>query len=137
VRRSYMEKTLVLIKPDAVERKLIGKIISLYEERALKVTAMRMLHADPEIVKRHYEEHIGRSYFDHLMNYITRSPLVALVLEGENAIALAREINGKTDPVEAAEGTIRRLYGQTKTYNTVHASDSTESAAREIEIWFS
>lgn len=137
MRRSYMEKTLVLIKPDAVERKLIGKIISLYEERDLKVTAMRMLHADPEIVKRHYEEHIGRSYFDHLMNYITRSPLVALVLEGENAIALAREINGKTDPAEAAEGTIRRLYGQTKTYNTVHASDSTESAAREIEIWFS
>lgn len=137
MRRSYMEKTLVLIKPDAVERKLIGKIISLYEERDLKVTAMRMLHADPEIVMRHYEEHIGRSYFDHLMNYITRSPLVALVLEGENAIALAREINGKTDPAEAAEGTIRRLYGQTKTYNTVHASDSTESAAREIEIWFS
>ncbi|MBO1266250.1 nucleoside-diphosphate kinase [Proteiniclasticum sp. SCR006] len=132
-----MEKTLILIKPDAVERKLIGKIISLYEERELKVIAMRMLRADQERVMRHYEEHIGRSYFDNLMNYITRSPLVALVLEGENAIALVREINGKTDPAEAAEGTIRRLYGQTKTFNTVHASDSKESAAREIAIWFS
>jgi|SRR5690554_4273532 len=131
-----MEKTLVLIKPDAVERNLIGSILSLYEERGLKVTALKMLDADKETAMRHYEEHIGRPYFENLMNYITRSPLVALVLEGDNAIALVREINGKTDPEEAAEGTIRKLYGETKTYNTVHASDSQESAARETEIWF-
>ncbi|MFH5835929.1 nucleoside-diphosphate kinase [Proteiniclasticum sp. C24MP] len=131
-----MEKTLVLIKPDAVERNLIGRILSLYEDRGLKVTALKMLNADKETAMKHYEEHIGRPYFENLMNYITRSPLVALVLEGDDAIALVREINGKTDPLEAADGTIRKLYGETKTYNTVHASDSEESAAREIEIWF-
>lgn len=132
-----MEKTLVLIKPDAVERNLIGKIISLYEEKGLKVTALKMLKADREISMKHYKEHVGRPYFDNLMIYITRGPLVTLILEGENAITLVREINGKTDPLEAEEGTIRRLYGVTKTYNTVHASDSSESAAREIDIWFS
>ena len=132
-----MEKTLVLIKPDAVERNLIGKIISLYEDKGLKVTALKMLKADREILMKHYNEHVGRPYFDNLMSYITRSPLVAMILEGENAIALVRQINGKTNPLEADEGTIRKLYGESKTYNTVHASDSSESATREIEIWFS
>ena len=133
----FMEKTLVLIKPDAVERNLIGKIISLYEDKGLKVTALKMLKADREISMKHYNEHVGRPYFDNLMSYITRSPLVAMILEGENAIALVRQINGKTNPLEADEGTIRKLYGESKTYNTVHASDSSASATREIEIWFS
>ncbi|HCW73482.1 MAG TPA: nucleoside-diphosphate kinase [Clostridiaceae bacterium] len=131
-----MEKTLVLIKPDAVERNLIGKIISMYEEKGLKVTALKMVHADAELSHRHYEEHAGRPYFERLMTYITRSPLVAMVLTGENAISLVREINGKTNPPEAAEGTVRALYGIDNTLNSVHASDSIENAEHEISIWF-
>lgn len=131
-----MEKTLVLIKPDAVERNLIGKIIALYEEKNLKVTHLRMVHADVETATRHYIDHVGRDYFEPLMSYITRSPLVAMVLEGENAIMKVRDLNGKTNPQEAEEGTIRKLYGVSYRENTVHASDSKESAEKEIKVWF-
>ncbi len=131
-----MEKTLVLIKPDAVERSLIGNIIALYEKSGLTVKALRMVHADKSSAEEHYVEHYGRPYYDNLIAYITRSPLVAMVLEGEDAIARVREINGKTDPRQAAEGTIRALYGISTSENTVHASDSPESAKREAEVWF-
>lgn len=131
-----MEKTLVLIKPDAVERSLIGRIIAHYEENGLKVVSLRMVHADEETATEHYSEHVGRSYFEGLLAYITRSPLVALVLEGEDAIALVRRLNGKTNPAEAEKGTIRGLYGVGMPDNTVHSSDSPESAAREAAIWF-
>lgn len=131
-----MEKTLVLIKPDAVERSLIGNIIALYERNGLAVKALRMVHADRSSAEEHYIEHYGRAYYDNLIAYITRSPLVAMVLEGENAISKVREINGKTDPRQAAEGTIRALYGISTSENTVHASDSPESAMREAEVWF-
>lgn len=131
-----MEKTLVLIKPDAVERSLIGRIIAHYEENGLKVISLRMVHADEKTATEHYAEHVGRPYFEGLLAYVTRSPLVALVLEGEDAIALVRRLNGKTNPAEAEKGTIRGLYGVGMPDNTVHSSDSPESAARETAVWF-
>lgn len=131
-----MEKTLVLIKPDAVERNLIGNIISLYEKNSLKVTSLKMEKISQDLAKKHYFEHEGRPYFDRLISYITRSPLVALVLEGEDAINRVREINGNTNPTEAGEGTIRKLYGIDNSLNSVHASDSLDSAEREIKLWF-
>ena len=131
-----MERTLVLIKPDAVERNLIGRILTQYEQNDLKITRLEMVHARRSVAEEHYIEHLGRPYYEKLIQYITRSPLVALVLEGEDAISRVRQINGKTNPLEAEKGTIRELYGIDTSHNTVHASDSTLNADREIKIWF-
>lgn len=131
-----MEKTLVLIKPDAVRGKHIGDIVKIYEEKGLKILAMKMLQMDEKLASKHYEEHIGRPYYDDLMGFMTSGPIIAVVLEGEGAIANVRAINGKTNPAEAAEGTIRKLYAASGSRNAVHASDSPENAAREISIFF-
>lgn len=131
-----MEKTLVLIKPDAVRGKHIGDIVKIYEEKGLKILAMKMLQMDEKLASKHYEEHIGRPYYDYLMGFMTSGPIIAMVLEGEGAIANVRAINGKTNPAEAAEGTIRKLYAASGSRNAVHASDSPENAAREISIFF-
>ncbi|SHI35795.1 nucleoside diphosphate kinase [Clostridium cavendishii DSM 21758] len=131
-----MERSLVLIKPDAVERNLIGSIIQVYEDSGLKVIDIRIEQITEEFAKLHYKEHEGKSFFESLIKYITRSPLVAMVLEGENAIEVIRHVNGATDPNKAEEGTIRRLFALNKSENSVHASDSIESAKREINIWF-
>lgn len=131
-----MEKTLVLIKPDAVSGKHIGDIVKIYEEKGLKILAMKMLQMDEKLASKHYEEHIGRPYYDDLMGFMTSGPIIAMVLEGEGAIANVRAINGKTNPAEAAEGTIRKLYAASGSRNAVHASDSPENAAREISIFF-
>lgn len=131
-----MEKTLVLIKPDATERNIIGEIISFYEKGCLKITAMKMLKAPIETAKLHYSEHEGKPYFNDLISYITRSQLCALIVEGENAISKVREINGNTDPSKADKNTIRGKLGISKTENSVHASDSLENAEKEIDIWF-
>ena len=131
-----MEKTLVLIKPDAVRGKHIGDIVKIYEEKGLKILAMKMLQMDEKLASKHYEEHIGRPYYDDLMGFMTSRPIIAMVLEGEGAIANVRAINGKTNPAEAAEGTIRKLYAASGSRNAVHASDSPENAAREISIFF-
>ena len=131
-----MEKTLVLIKPDAVRGKHIGDIVKIYEEKGLKILAMKMLQMDEKLASKHYEEHIGRPYYDALMGFMTSGPIIAMVLEGEGAIANVRAINGKTNPAEAAEGTIRKLYAASGSRNAVHASDSPENAAREISIFF-
>ena len=131
-----MDRTLVLIKPDAVERNLIGHIISIYEEKGLNIVALRMVKANREIAQIHYEEHIGRAYFDQLINYITEERLVALILEGENAIEIVRKINGDKDPLKSEMASIRGKYSNHKTRNLVHASDSYEHAEREIKIWF-
>lgn len=131
-----MEKTLVLIKPDAVRGKHIGDIVKIYEEKGLKILAMKMLQMDEKMASKHYEEHIGRPYYDDLMGFMTSGPIIAMVLEGEGAIANVRAINGKTNPAEAAEGTIRKLYAASGSRNAVHASDSPENAAREISIFF-
>ena len=131
-----MEKTLVLIKPDAVRGKHIGDIVKIYEEKGLKILAMKMLQMDEKLASKHYEEHIGRTYYDDLMGFMTSGPIIAMVLEGEGAIANVRAINGKTNPAEAAEGTIRKLYAASGSRNAVHASDSPENATREISIFF-
>ena len=131
-----MEKTLVLIKPDAVRGKHIGDIVKIYEEKGLRILAMKMLQMDEKLASKHYEEHIGRPYYDDLMGFMTSGPIIAMVLEGEGAIANVRAINGKTNPAEAAEWTIRKLYAASGSRNAVHASDSLENAAREISIFF-
>ncbi|MGL5820039.1 MAG: nucleoside-diphosphate kinase [Sarcina sp.] len=129
-----LEKSLVLIKPDAVERNLIGEIINIYERSGLKIIDMKLEKASKAKAKEHYKEHEGREYFEPLIDYIMRSPLVALVLEGENAIEKIRTINGATsNPVE---GSIRYKYSLSGRENSVHASDSVENANREIKIWF-
>lgn len=131
-----IEKSLVLIKPDAVERDLIGKIINVYEEAGLKITELKMLKVKEELAKKHYAEHVDKPFFGELISYITRSPICAMVLEAENAINLVRKLNGATDPEKADDGTIRKLYAVSKTENAVHASDCVESANREIKLWF-
>lgn len=131
-----MEETLVLIKPDAVRAKHIGDIIKIYEEKGLKILAMKMLKMDERLASKHYAEHVGRDYYDDLMGFMTSGPIVAMVLQGEGAIANVRAINGKTNPAQAAEGTIRKLYAASGTRNAVHASDSPENAKREISIFF-
>lgn len=131
-----MERTLALIKPDGVERNLIGKIITFYENAGLKVVALRMEHVNKEFASKHYGEHIGKGYYEELITFITRSPLCALILEGNNAVEVVRQTNGATDPKDAKEGTIRGSYGTDKTQNCVHASDSIENAENEISLWF-
>lgn len=131
-----MERTLVLIKPDGVERKLIGEIISFYEKKCLNIIGLRMIKASRELAEKHYEEHKGREYFDNLINYITEDKLCALVLEGVNAVDLVRRINGDKDPLKSDMGSIRGRFSCEKTRNLVHASDSVENAEREIKIWF-
>ena len=132
----YMEKTLVLIKPDAVEKNIIGKIISAYEESGLKIIALKMEKVDKGLAELHYAEHKGKSFYNDLIEFITRSPLCAVIIEGENCIQKVREINGATNPSEQKEGTIRKKYAKGITENCVHASDSIESSKREINIWF-
>ncbi|WP_426350568.1 nucleoside-diphosphate kinase [Alloiococcus sp. CFN-8] len=131
-----VERSLVLIKPDAVERNLIGKILTIYEDNDLKIVDMKLTKVSRELAEAHYIEHKGRDYYENLIAYITRSAVVAVVLEGEDAIAQVRRLNGKTNPAEAEEGTVRRLYGLATNQNSVHASDSPENAQREIGIWF-
>ena len=130
------ERTLVLLKPDAVERHLIGEIISRYEAKGLIVRAMELRTIDVDTASNHYAEHVGRDYYPPLEEFITSGPLVALVLEGRKAIQVVRAMNGKTDCAEAAPGAIRGDYGTLKNRNLVHASDCPESAEREIGIWF-
>lgn len=131
-----IEKTLVLLKPDAVERNLIGHILVEYERNGLNVLEMKLMKASSTLAEQHYIEHKGKPFFDRLVAYLTRSPLVALVLEGENAISRVRALNGTTDPADSQDNTIRALYGKSMSENTVHASDSIKSAERERAIWF-
>ncbi|MFN3406980.1 MAG: nucleoside-diphosphate kinase [Caldimicrobium sp.] len=132
-----VEKTLVMIKPDGVERNLIGKIISIFEEAGLKVVAIKKVRLSKEQAKAFYIVHKERPFYEDLTNYMSSGPIVAMVLEGETAIKRVREIMGATDPKEAKEGTIRKLYGIDKEKNTVHGSDSPESAQKEIPFFFS
>ena len=131
-----MERTLVLIKPDAVERNLIGKILTFYEDNGLKIIALKMEKISSEFAEKHYKEHKGKSFFNELIDYITRSSLCALVLEGNDAVEKVREINGSTKPEKQKEGTIRKAYAKSITENSVHSSDSVEHAKEEIELWF-
>ena len=131
-----IERSLVLIKPDGVERNLIGKVLEVYEKENLVVKQIKMDKVSKEFACKHYEEHKGKDFFDSLINYITRSNLVALVLEGEDAISKVRKINGSVNSENDSIATIRRRFAISKTENTVHASSSKESANREISLWF-
>ena len=131
-----MEKTLVLIKPDAFANHYSGDIIKRYESEGFRIVAMKLMRMTEKSAAKHYAEHIGRPYYEGLVEFMTSAPLIAMVLEGENVIARVREINGKTNPAEAAENTIRKLYAENGSRNAVHASDSPESAEREIHIFF-
>lgn len=132
-----MERTLVIIKPDGVERNLIGKIINFFEEKNLRVVALKKVRLSKTQAQAFYVVHKDRSFYESLTNYMSSGPVVAIVLEGENAIQKVREIMGATDPKEAKEGTIRKLFGLDKEKNTVHGSDSPESAQKEIPFFFS
>ncbi len=132
-----MERTFVMLKPDAVSRGLMGEIISRLEKKGLKMLAARFMKITPDIASRHYAEHVNKPFYPKLLNFITSGPVLAMVWEGEDAVSVVRTVVGKTDPKEAAPGTIRGDYGMIKTMNLIHASDSTESAEREISIFFS
>ncbi|MGH4121739.1 MAG: nucleoside-diphosphate kinase [Clostridium sp.] len=131
-----MERTLVLIKPDGVKRGLIGKILNHYEEKSLEIAELKLITATTEDAKEHYREHEGREYFEELINYVTGGKMCAMILMGEKAIDVTRKINGDKDPVKAELASIRGEFTLDKTRNLVHASDSHESAEREIAIWF-
>ena len=132
-----MEKTQVLIKPDAFGKNHTGEILKIYEAAGLKIVAAKVMQMDKKIAAIHYAEHVDKPFYPDLVEFMTSAPLMALVLGGENVIARVREINGATNPAKAAEGTIRKLFAESVTKNAVHASDSPESAAREIKIFFS
>jgi nucleoside-diphosphate kinase len=131
-----MERTLVLIKPDGVNRGLVGKIINQYEEKSLEIVALKMMTATKESAEKHYSEHDGKNFFKELINYITEGKICAIILMGEKAVDVVRKINGDKDPTKAEIGSIRGKFTLDKTQNLVHASDSSESAEREITIWF-
>lgn len=132
-----IEQTLILCKGDAVQRGLVGEIVSRFERRGYVIAAMKMLEVGEALAKRHYAEHEGKPFFKGLVEYITSSPIVAMVVSGESAIEGCRQSIGATDPRKAAPGTIRADLAQTIGRNLVHGSDSPDSAKREIAIWFS
>ena len=129
-------RTLILVKPDAFERGLTGEVLARFERKGLRIAALRLVQADTETANRHYAEHTEKPFFGELVEFITRGPLVAAVLEGVEAVTAARQLIGATNPLEAAPGSIRGDFAVEVTFNLVHGSDSDESAAREIEIWF-
>ena len=130
------ERTLVLVKPDAVRRGLVGEVLTRFERKGLRIVAMDQRTVDGSLADRHYAEHVERDFYPPLREFITSGPLVAMVLEGDQAIAVVRAINGATDGRAAAAGTIRGDFSLSNRENLVHASDSPESAAREIDIFF-
>ena len=130
------ERTLVLIKPDGVQRLLVGRLLERYEQRGLRLVGLKLMLADRATAESHYAEHAAKPFFGGLVDFITSAPLVALGLEGQNAIAVCRAINGATRPHEAAPGSIRGDFALETGQNLVHASDTAESAARELALWF-
>jgi len=134
--RSSLQRTLVILKPDAVQRGLIGPILQRYEQRGLKIVAMRLIQIDRDLAERHYGVHRGKPFFEGLVAYITSAPVVVAVLEGSNAIGVVRTTNGATNSSEAQPGSIRGDFGLEVGRNLVHGSDSEESAAFEIGLYF-
>lgn len=126
-----------IIKPDGVKRHLIGEIIGRYERKGFTITDCKMVKAHREILEKHYAEHKGKPFYEGLMSYMTRGKVLVMIIEGDKVIEMIRKIYGKTNPLEAQSGTIRGDFANSVTENIVHASDSKESAEREIAIWFS
>ena len=131
-----MSRTLILVKPDAFERALTGEVIARFERKGLRIAALKSMRASEEIANQHYAEHSEKPFFGELVSFITGGTLVAMVLEGQEAVKAARQLIGATNPVEAAPGSIRGDFALEVTFNMVHGSDSDESAEREIGIWF-
>ncbi|MDU6767628.1 MAG: nucleoside-diphosphate kinase [Veillonella sp.] len=131
-----MEETLVLIKPDGVKRQICGEILTRYERKGLIIKAMKLFQTPKELAEEHYAEHKDKPFFGELVDFITSGPVLAFVLAGKNAVTSVRTINGATNPVDATPGSIRGDYALTMDSNVVHASDSVDSAAREIHLWF-
>jgi len=131
-----IQRTLVLCKPDAVQRGVVGRIIARFERKGLKVAGLKMVAVDEELASRHYAEHIEKAFYLELKGFITSSPVIAMAIEGENAVEVVRNLMGVTDPQNAASGTIRGDFGLNLTMNLVHGSDSLASAEREVELFF-
>jgi len=131
-----VERTFVMVKPDGVQRGLIGDVVSRLERKGLKIVAMKMMHIPRELATRHYEQHKDKPFFEDLISFITSGPVVAMVVEGKNCVAVTRRLMGATDPAVAEAGTIRGSLAMDISYNVVHGSDSVESAEREIGLFF-
>jgi len=130
------ERTLILFKPDAVQRRLCGRLLTRIEERGLQIVGLKMLHVTKELAREHYAEHVEKSFYPLLEEFITAGPVVALVVQGPEAIRVMRDTMGATNGRDAAPGTIRGDYGLSRQMNLIHGSDGTEAAAREIGIYF-
>ncbi len=131
-----MERTLIILKPDAVQRRLLGRIIQRFEDKGMAVGGMKLMQISRELAERHYAPHKGKPFYPGLIDYITSGPVVVMVLQGERCIEIARKLMGATFGYEAAPGTIRGDFGVTRTFNLVHGSDSPETAATEIALYF-
>jgi nucleoside-diphosphate kinase len=131
-----MERTLILVKPDAFERNLTGEIIARFERKGLRLVAMKLMQMDRELAQQHYAEHEGKPFFEELVTFITSAPLVAMVLEGEQVVAAARQVIGATNPLEASPGSIRGDLAISVGQNMVHGSDSPDSGNREVALFF-
>ncbi|MCR5435578.1 MAG: nucleoside-diphosphate kinase [Treponema sp.] len=131
-----MSRCFAMLKPGVVNRRLVGEVISRLEKKGLKIVGMKMMHVSKELASAHYAEHQGKPFYDGLVSYITSGPVVALVLQADDCVTLVRKLCGATKPAEAAPGTIRGDYCTHTERNIIHASDSDESAAREISLWF-
>ncbi len=131
-----MERTYLMVKPDGVQRSLIGEIITRFEKRGFKIIGLKMLQISRELAEKHYGEHKGKPFFEPLVEYITSGPVAAMVIEGKDVVRSAREMMGATDPLQAASGTIRGSYGIDIGRNVIHGSDSPASAEREIALFF-
>ncbi len=129
-------QTLILLKPDAVQRGLVGEILKRFEQKGLKLAAMRMLRFTKELAAKHYAEHVGKDFYPRLEEYIMSGPVIAVILEGPEAVTVVRSMLGPTNGLNAPAGTIRGDFSLSQTYNLVHASDGPESARREVEIFF-
>lgn len=131
-----MQRTLILFKPDAVERRLCGRLLTRIEDKGLKIVGLKLIRITPELARQHYAEHVNKPFYPHLEAFITGGPVVALVAEGPQAVQVMRTLMGSTNGREAAPGTIRGDFGVSRQMNLIHGSDSPESAAREIGIYF-
>jgi len=131
-----MERTLILLKPDCVQRRLMGRIISRFEDKGLNIIAMKMMRVTPDLAKQHYAEHVAKPFFPALESFITGGPIVAAIVEGLEVIRVVREILGATSGLKAAAGTIRGDFSSSRQMNLVHASDGPDAAAREISLYF-
>ncbi|MQY65976.1 MAG: nucleoside-diphosphate kinase [Clostridia bacterium] len=132
-----LERTLVIIKPDALSKKIVGKVITTFEQKDFKIVAFKMVLVSREKAEEFYQEHKGKEFYEPLVNFMSSNPCLVMVLEGENATQKIRDIAGNTDPQKAEEGTLRELYAQDNRHNILHAADSLKSAEREVKFFFS